>query len=482
MPVAGLPPITLPKKLGGAARSATPASSVAAGTALTKDNLNRSNTSLSSYRQTRSAPELVRLLAAADGLASTSLLNLLCLADSGYQVRAYETLTQEASHEGQLLAETVISGLDTVWDNSKGYADRRSMAATIETALREVSLTGGVVAELVLDKYRLPEKIVISPYDELIWKSNGKGGTVPYQKPKLGEERSLDYPNIYIAESVKSAMERYSSPTIASGLQALWVYTSFQQDMWQTLRQAGEPRITATLAYEQLVRSAPADVQNDPVKLAAFLEDARASIETLLSGLEPRDSLVVFDQITIDKIETSGEKREFKELLEMLAGQAASALKSNPSLLGLRAGGSQNTASVEAVISTKIARRLQLPVEEVLSKALTLAVRLLGSDSYVEFKFNPIELRPVSELAAHRAMDQARILELLSLGLLTDAEAQMHLGLGSRPTSAPQLSGTGFYKTKPADTMPASGTNAVGRNAGANPDTSAGGSDNEQRV
>jgi hypothetical protein len=79
-------------------------------------------------------------------------------------------------------------------------------------------------------------------------------------------------------------------------------------------------------------------------------------------------------------------------------------------------------------------------------------------------------------------MKQARVLELLSLGLVTDDEAQHMLGLGSIPASAQPLSGTGFYKSKPLDTLPASGTNAIGRNVGANPDTSAGGSDNEQRV
>jgi hypothetical protein len=482
MPLASLPPITLPKKLGGAARTATPSSAVQQGQALAKDNINYSNVPLSQYRQTRSAPELMRRLAAGDPLASTALLNLLSMADSGYKLSAYTTFTQEFSPEGLRAAETVISGLDTVWDSSKGFSQKRSMASTIETALREVSLTGGVIAELVLDKYRLPERIVIADYSELVWKSDGKGGVTPAQKPKTGEERDLNYPNIFVAESVKSAAEKYASPMMTSGVQALWQYTSYLEDSWRTLRKAGEPRLTATLAYEQLVRSAPSEVQSDPVKLAAFLEDARSQIETLLSGLNPEDSLVVYDQVTIDKVDSNSEKRDFAQLLETMSGIAASGLKSSTTSMGLRGGGSQNVASVEAVMSTKTARRLQVPVEEVMSKSLTLAVRLLGIDCYIEFRFKPIELRPTSELASFRSMDQSRVLELLSLGRLNDAEAQSELGLGSLPDGAEQLSGTGFYNAPKMAVLPSAANNSIGHNVDSQTPASAGGSDNTQRV
>jgi hypothetical protein len=162
---------------------------------------------------------------------------------------------------------------------------------------------------------------------------------------------------------------------------------------------------------------------------------------------------------------------------------AASALKTNPSMMGMRmAGGSQNVASTEAMLALKLAGMFQGPVKTVLSRALTLAVRLMGVDAYVKFKFDPVDLRPESELEAHKSMRQSRVLELLSYGRVTDDEAQTLLGLGSLPASAETLSGTGFYKSKEPDTLPASGTNA--RNAAVKPDTpsSAGGRDNVQRV
>jgi len=479
----GLPPTVLPARLGGAARMRTQTSGLATGTALTKDALNRANVPLANYRGTRTAADLMRLLTAGNGLASTAGLNLVALADSGYQVSAYTTLSQEFSREGLLAAELVLSGISNLSDYSKGYVDKKGVASLVETLLREVSLTGGCAIELVLDRFRIPDRIEALPYDEIEWVSNGRGGKYPRQKQAGSEPVDLNYPTVFVGESFKSAKEKYATPFMASGAQSLFQLQDFLEDSWRVIRQAGQPRITASIIYEQLVRAAPADTQSDPDKLAVYLEAARSSIETLLSGLNPQDALVTFDAVQIGKIEAGSEKRDIKELLEVYTGTAASALKSNASLLGLRtSGGSQNVASVEALLSTKTARRLQIPVEEVLSRAITLAVRLLGVDAYVEFKFRDINLRPEEELAAHRAMDTNRVLELLSLGRITDDEAQLLMGLGSLPEAAEELSGTGFYKSKAPDSVPASGTNAAGRNIGANPDTSAGGRDNAQRV
>ena len=482
MPTAGLPPIVLPRKIGGTARTASPASGFELGSMLAKDSINRANTPLANYRQTRSAPELMRFLAAGNALASTALLNMAALANTKLEFRVYDGLTQEFSRNGLLALEQILSAIDCVQDYSQGYSDKRTMASLTETALREVGLTGGVVVELVLDRYRLPDRLVLAPYDELIWRSNGKGGVYPTQKPKIGLERDLNFPNIFVAEGFKSAAERYSTPFSASGAQSLFQFEDFVQDAWRTIRRAGEPRLSASLNYDQMVRSAPPDVQNDPAKLSDYLESARTQIETLLTGLNPEDALVSFDLLTINKIDANGEKKDFADLMQVYSGMAASALKSNASLMGLRMGGSQNVASVESLLSTKIARLLQVPVESAFSRALTLAVRLLGIDVYVEAHFRNIELRPESELEAHKAMQQNRILELLSLGLLTDEEAQNQLGLGSRPASSTDLSGTGFYSSKPPNTLPASGTNSLGQNLNPQGPTSGGGKDNVKRV
>ena len=73
-----------------------------------------------------------------------------------------------------------------------------------------------------------------------------------------------------------------------------------------------------------------------------------------------------------------------------------------------------------------------------------MAVRLLGMNCYVDFKYDDVDLRPKGEQEAYRAMEQDRILEQLSLGMISDEEACLMLTGKLPPAGAPVLSGTMF--------------------------------------
>ncbi len=481
-PQSGLPQITLPTRLAGKARSVTKTTGYSRSDTLRRDDRVDPNRSIQQMRQFQTAAAQMRALSEANGLASTVITSLVAMAHSGWRVEVYQTWTNEFSPEGLLATETILSGMNTLWNYTSGFQDKRTIDQLIETALLEVALTGGVGAELILDTSRIPQTIVLFPYETITWKADGKGGRYPSQKDPNGSDIDLNVPNIWVAESFKSASRLYTLPMAHSGVQQLFQYTSFIEDMSRVLRRNGQPRTLAKLNYELVVQAAPPEVKNDPNKLAAHLESVRASVEQLLAQLEPEDALVYYDLAEMDSMRTDGEKADYSTLLSELAGLTASAMKSNPSALGLRMGGSQNVSSTEALLSMKLARLTQIPVEVVFSRALTLALRLYGIDAYVEFRFDDIDLRPKAEIEAHLTMRQARVLELLSLGMVTDAEAQVMLSLGSKPEGAPELTGTMFYGTKQLDTLPASGTNAVNQQIDTDQPTSGGGKDNTKRV
>ena len=474
------PTLTLPNRIAGKARSRTAISGFDRGENLRRDDRIDPNQSIQSLRFGSTASATMRSLAEIDGLVSAVNVNYIATAFSGYRVEAYTTWTNEFSREGLLAAETVISGMDTLWNYTKGYQDKKALDQVVQTALIEVLLTGGVAGELILDQDKFPSHIALFPYDSITWKSDGKGGRYPAQTIS-GEEVELNYPNIYVSEMIKTADRLYALPMTHSGVKQLIQYVGFLEDMQRVLRRNGQPRVLAKLDYEKVLQSAPPSVRNDPQKLSAFMDQVRSDIETLLSSVEPEDAIVFYDVAEIESMSSDGEKRDYKELLSELSGLSASALKSNPSALGLRVGGSQNVSSTEAMLSMKIARLIQSPVEEIFSRALTLAVRLYGIDCYVKFKFNDIDLRPRAELESHLAIRQNRVLELLSLGRITDDEAQTMLGLSSIPDSAEELTGTGFYNSKAPDTVPASGTNSRNNQIKPSTPSSAGGKDNEER-
>ena len=141
---------------------------------------------------------------------------------------------------------------------------------------------------------------------------------------------------------------------------------------------------------------------------------------------------------------------------------------------------SANFASAEALLYMKTADGLiRKKLNELYSRIFTLAVRLYGVDCYVEFAYEDIDLRPKNEVEAFKAMKQSRVLELLSLGFMSDEEASIML-TGKLPSAnAPQLSGTGFRantSVSPAGSGYNGATNSGSTtNQNLNPDTPTGG-------
>lgn len=474
------PSVVLPRRVIGKARSQTPFHGIPTGETIRRDDNLDLTRSASELRRGASAAAVMRAQFDLNDMISTAVASLVGLANTKLKLAVFDTATQEFTRPGLLAAEAILASLSTPWDYT-GYTDHRGLSSLTETMLLEVALTGAVCAELVLDKWRLPRDVNLFGYDTVLYVSKGDGRKVPSQRNPNGDDIILDLPTIFIGESLKTARRRYAIPLLHSGIQRVTQYEHFLEDSWRVVRQAGSNRLVVQLAYEKVVQSAPPEVQRDPGKLSQYLDQVRTLHEDVLRNLAPEDALVVYDLAQVNSVRTVGEKADIRELIEALAGLAASALKTNPSLLGLRIGGSQNTATVEAMLSLKTAELLQKPVCDVLSKLLTLAVRLYGVDAYVEVEFEEMALRPALELEAHMAILQNRVLELLSLGRITDDEAQSLLGLGSMPASAPELTGTQFYGSKAPDSVPVSATNSRNRQISPNTPNSSGGRDQEQR-
>lgn len=472
------PSVALPRRVIGKARTQTPYNVTPSGDLVRRDDAIDLNKATRDSRRAASAAAAMRGHFETSELLSTAVSNFVSMANVPCKLHCYDTATQEFSPQGTIAAEAILASLSSDWDYSSGYSDKRGLPALIETMLLEVLLTGGVGLELVLDKWRLPRNIMVFPYDSITWRSKGNGTKYPTQKDAQGNVIELNLPTIWVGESMKPANRKYAIPLLHSGLKRLAHYETYLEDGWKVVTRAGMSRLVVSLNYEKVVQSAAPEIRTDPAKLSAYLEEVRAVHENVLSNLNVDDALITYDLATVDAIKVTGEKADLSVLISELAGLTASALKSNPAMLGLRIGGSQNTSSVEAMLATKTAKLFQGPVAETLGRALTLACRLYGADVYVEVAFDDVELRPVSELEAHMQIRQSRILELLSLGRINDAECQAMLGLGSLPASAEQLSGTGFANSKTPDSLPVAATNSRNRQISPNTPSSSGGADN----
>ena len=440
-------PTVLPRKLANRARTETAASSVEKGVEIPKESPAFINQRIRDLRDGGNAIEAIRKLAKQDGTVSTAVFNYVQVAMSGYTVKAYNSADHQFSPEGSNLAKSILAGFNTLTDYSVGYSDVQTFDALVESALREVVLTGGLCGELVLNKTRLPNRVQWVPMETIKWISNGDGTKYPAQTG-AEEDLPLNFATVWVAESHKDTSETYVRSMMEAALNTTFYYAEFVEDMRRAMRRGGHSRLIVTLNAEKVIAAAPNEIRQDPEKLQTFMESTRTDVESVVTAMEPEDALVCYNTVETELLTAENAKADYSELVTAISGMLATSLKSHPSILGLRLGGSQSLSNTESLIYLKAASAIQRPVEDVLSRALTLAARLFGSDIYVQFKFNPINIRPEDELEAFKTMKQARVLEQLSLGFISDEEAAEMLGTGERPPSAPALSGTMFRDNK----------------------------------
>ena len=388
------------------------------------------------------------------GTVGTAHFNLIETAITSWKVTAYSDATNQIDPEGQQLVNAILARLENIQDYSVGYDDKTGIDRVIEQMINDVATSGGTGVELVLDEQRLPERLVPFPYDSITWRQGSKS-RFPVQRG-TGEEVELNHPTVAVADFHRFVNEVYAFPMFEAAIKEGRAYEQFVETMRKVLQQAGHSRMHVSLDYARIKEAAPPDVQSDPQKLTEWMEGVRAHVESIVRDLRPEEALITYDVAKVTPLKTDEEKSEYVSLLNALSGNLATALKSNPSILGLRLEGSQSLSNTESLIFLKVAHAVRRPVTECLNRVLTLACRLFGAEVYVEFEFDPIELRPGTELAAFKVMELDRDAKLTSWGYMTDDEFSVRQGLSGLPEGFSPKSGTGFYENKAVDASKAS--------------------------
>lgn len=473
--------VILPKRIPTKATSSTAATRYDKGAVIPRADSRQYAQSIDSIRSSGDTFTAIRQLAAVDGTVASAVHSFIQIANSGIGVAAYDTSTHQYNPDATQAATSVLAAFNTLHDYTKGFSNKKSIEAVIETLLQETLLTGGCAVELILNKFYLPERLEPVSLSQLDWVSKGSGEVYPQQKGATGTPISLNIPTFFVGQSRQDPTTVYSKSMLEPALTSVFMFDEFVEDVRKVIRRSGHSRLTVKLDAAKVKASAPPEVQTDPAKLAAYLESVRDQVETLLAEIEPDDALVYFDSAEAELLNSQvGGQADYTPLLKSLAGILATSLKVPPSILGLRLEGSQSLSNTESLVFLKVVESLHQPVETVLSRAITLAVRLLGQNAYALVRFNNVDFRPASELEAFSIMHQQRILEQLSLGFITDDEAAFLLKTGPRSPTAPPLSGTMFHKNSVADKAKEASPNSDPQGRALQPDapSSAGGSSN----
>lgn len=413
-------------------------------TAIAKPDRRLSNSSLLDYRQGVTTYATIRDLAAGSpDLAATLSAYLRVGIPENYTVVSRD-LDGQVNVKATALAQEILRNITFLGDSTLGYNPTTDLESLSESLAKELLLYGSMGLELALDKQRMP--LYLNPVSVTKIKYiEEDGGVYPVQDVG-GTITELDIPTFFIVSLDQDLLTPYSSSYFESSIQSVLADAQFLEDLRKSMQRVIQPRLTATIIEDKVKKSVPPDILNDPEKLSSYYTELITSIQTLLTGLNPEDALVSFDSIEYSMMGSDGGSQSIADTLksvqELIESKLSAGAKTMPAILGR--DGSSSTATTSSMLFLKNADIVRRKLNTIYSRALTQAVRLMGEDCYVEFRYADLDLRPQAELQAYRSMEQSRILELLSFGLISDEDAAIQLTGNLPPAGYKPLSGTMF--------------------------------------
>lgn len=403
-------------------------------------------TDITDYRYAKSADDMLMMLSKIDPDVSAGVWNFLRLSDSGLQCTALGKDLAPDSKMQERLDEMLfrLSGMN----NFKEWKIHYPINQTASLLMKYLIIRGGIALELVLNGNKTMHELVVIDPVKVQFKHVKSGVFKPVQINAAGKTIKLDIPTFFWGLLDPDADNPYETPPFLPVLQAILFNISVMQDLERIVKRVAFPRISIKIIESTLRKFAPLEAQTDDGKMSEWLRKQKSDIASSLRDLAPEDAAVFFDSLEIDVLETkTNASIDYRPLKDVIDQRIITGLKSLPTILGRQFGSSQTLSGVEALLYSKGIASLQDVVAQVLSRALTLAMRLEGNLGYAKVTYNVVNLKPANELEAFLTLKQARVLEQLSLGFITDAEAVSELtGEPTVPQGYVPKSGTGFYE------------------------------------
>lgn len=400
-------------------------------------------TDIFANRQNLDSRALIQDLFRTDPDMSAAVNAFLTVADTPFRYLVKD-INGQVDRPGQEMVAQLINALTKRFDYSKGYKNVKSMSAIGEDFRYMTLLRGGIGAELVMSKDFLPVELRQVDMGKIEWFEKAPAQFTPQQRALNGTLISLDVPNFFCTWFRRDPTNVYTYSPFVSAINTIAARQQVINDLYRIMNLTGFPRMEVTVLEEVVMKSAPIDVKMDPVKTRAFLDAALGSITTKISNIRADQAFVHYDSVEAGIMnEKSSMTLNIDSIINTLNAQNQAGLRTMATIIGRGTSG-VNTATVEARVFSLNAQAINKPIADILSQALTLGLRLQGSESYVEGRFDDVELRPSTELEPQLVMKATRLKTDLSLGILTDEEYHLEMYNRLPPPGAPVLSGTGF--------------------------------------
>jgi len=446
MQAAALPSIPLPKPPKGAVSVPSYRTSVEASAApLRRTDRDLANTDRLAARRLGDTRKVIRDLVKASPDMSSAVSFLLRTGIPERYTITVRDMDGKINPAATALAGELLRRLTYLGNVDGSMGVQQGLQSLSESLSLELILDGAACLEVALDKARVPASFNAVSVTTLVMYD--EDNSFKLTQKIGGEEIDLDLPTIIYVTVDSLLTEAYPSSYIESAIQPTLADADFSNDVRRALKRAILPRLTATIDSEKVKKMTPPEILADADKFTAYKNELIASVESVVNDLNPEDALVSYDSVAYAFVDGGHDPSAIIERLQkVLNGKMVAGAKTLPVILGQAT--SSNASSAESLLYIKQANMLRVKLNEIYSRALTVAVRLLGQDCYAEFRYADIEMKPESELEAYKSMAQSRVLELLSLGMITDEEACLALTGNLPPAGYKPLMGTMFKVAK----------------------------------
>src|SRR3546814_450730 len=312
---------------------------------------------------------------------SSAVHSYLTIAGSADLVVAAYDAEGAIDIEGTKLAKRILDNLVTTNDYTVGYSDKPTLPAIADELRYMTLLRGMVAAELVLDKAFVPSELRLIDPISLEWREAKPGVYRPIQKPAgANTEIDLNIPTFFTSRFHQNPTSIYTFSTFVSAINTITARTTVINELYRIMRIVGYPRMDVTVLQEVIERNVPPNIKDNPTEIRAYVSRELDTIRGVIAGLSARDAFVHSDAITAEIINDKNPSAglQIERVIDILDNQNQAALKVMPAVVGKSSNG--QVASTEARLFALNADALNRVVGSLFTKALTLAVRLTGSE------------------------------------------------------------------------------------------------------
>lgn len=359
-----------------------------------------------------------------------ALHNMTRLSASDYKISVFNAgNTEVINTKGQKIVETFLSGVN------KHYGGLDNLIVQLNQA---GYLQGAMSVEAVLDP--TTKKVIdispINPFSIHFLKPEGVDDIAPYQyqlKPRLDDPDHLVDGNYVEMNPLTfwyipldpAIGDPYGRSPATAAISDIFFNMQVMHDLRKVIHNQGYPRLNVTVMTDIIKKLAPDDVQNDEVRLMAFVTARINEITTSYNNLKPDDTFIHSDGVSIDMVGASSRNGMLdpSAILKAIEARIIRGLKQLPLLMGSNEGVTETHGTVQFTIFAKGIEALQKMVESIMEEVLELMLRMEGINADVDFEFDKIKTTDRLLDANAESMEIANEIQKVSQGWITNDEA-----------------------------------------------------------